>query len=103
MSTPLLGRLSVLRNKLELKPAESDFNRVVVEAIESLNWTREVELVRELHPVPRIFADAERLQEVVTNLLLNARDAVENGGQIRVRTLSEILKPFSRCRTMVAE
>jgi putative PEP-CTERM system histidine kinase len=82
----LIGRLSILRNKLELKPVEFDLNRLVVEALESLNWVPEVELVRELRPVPRIFADAERLRDVVTNLLLNARDALERGGQIRVLT-----------------
>lgn len=82
----LIGRLSVLRNKIELKPVESDLNQLVVEALESLKWVPEVQVVKELHPLPSIFADPERVQDVVTNLLLNARDVVGKGGQVRVET-----------------
>jgi len=45
-----------------------------------------VELTQELQPLPRILADREQIQSVVTNLLLNARDAVAPGGRIQVRT-----------------
>jgi putative PEP-CTERM system histidine kinase len=82
----LIGRLGVLRSKLDLKPVESDLNEVVGEALKSLNWAGEVELVKELHPVPKISADTERLQSVVINLLLNAREAAGNGGQVRIQT-----------------
>ena len=34
-----------------------------------------VELTKELQPLPRILADREQIQSVVTNLVLNARDA----------------------------
>jgi signal transduction histidine kinase len=47
---------------------------------------RGVELVKDLHPLPRIVVDREQLQNVVTNLLLNAREAVGSNGQIRVET-----------------
>ena len=82
----LIGRLSILRNKLELMPVESDLNQLVIEALERLSWASEVELVRELHPLPNILVDPEQLQNVVTNLLLNARDVVGKGGQVRVKT-----------------
>ena len=45
-----------------------------------------VELVKQFHPLPKVVIDREQLQNVVTNLLLNARDAVGRGGQIRVET-----------------
>jgi signal transduction histidine kinase len=45
-----------------------------------------VELTKELLPLPRTLADREQIQSVVTNLLLNARDAVGPGGRILVRT-----------------
>jgi len=82
----LIGRLGVLRHNLDLKPTESDLNQLVVEALAGLNWVRELELVKDLHPLPKISADPERLQNVVINLLLNAREAVGNGGQVRVQT-----------------
>lgn len=82
----LIGRLSVLRNKIDLKTVESDLNQLVNATLESLNWGPEVELIKTLRPLPNIFADPERLQDVVANLLLNARDVVGNGGQVRVET-----------------
>ena len=44
-----------------------------------------VELVKELHPLPKVVVDPEQLQSVVTNLLLNARRRWD-GRQIRVET-----------------
>lgn len=82
----LIERLSALRHKVELKPIECDLNQLVAEALESLNGVSEVELVRELHPLPALFADREQLQSVITNVLLNARDAVGSGGQVIVQT-----------------
>ena len=81
-----IGRLSVLRNKLDLKPIESDLNQLVIETLEHLNGMPGVELVKEFHPLPKVVVDREQLQNVVTNLLLNAREAVGTDGQIRVET-----------------
>jgi putative PEP-CTERM system histidine kinase len=82
----LIGRLSVLRHKLELKPIECDLNQLVTEALEMLNGVSDVEVVQELRPVPKLLADREQLQSVITNLLLNAREAVSSRGQVTVRT-----------------
>ncbi len=82
----LTGRLSVLRRKLELMPVEVDLNLLVSEALENLNGAPKVEFVAKFDPLPKLVADREQLQSVVTNLLLNARDAVETGGRIIVET-----------------
>jgi putative PEP-CTERM system histidine kinase len=82
----LIGRLSVLRHKLELKPIECDLNQLVAEALETLNGASDVEVVQELSPLPKLLADREQLQSVITNLLLNAREAVSSRGQVTVRT-----------------
>ena len=37
-------------------------------------------------PVPDVFGDAEKLQQVIVNLLINARQAVVANGRVRVRT-----------------
>ena len=81
-----IRRLSVLRNKLELKPIESDLNQLVIETLENLNGMPGIELVKEFHPLPKVVVDREQLQNVVTNLLLNAQEAVGSDGQIRVET-----------------
>jgi putative PEP-CTERM system histidine kinase len=82
----LIGRLSVLRHKLELKPIECDLNQLVAEALETLNGASDVEVVQELRPLPKVLADREQLQSVITNLLLNAREAIPLRGQVTVRT-----------------
>jgi putative PEP-CTERM system histidine kinase len=81
-----IKRLSILRSKLELKPVESDLNQLVIDTLETLNEMPGVELVKVLHPVPKVIIDREQLQSVVTNLLLNARDAVGPDGRIRIET-----------------
>jgi putative PEP-CTERM system histidine kinase len=82
----LIERLSVLRRKLELKPVECDLNELVVEALEALNGSSELQLIKKLKPLPKLLADREQLHSVVMNLLLNARDAVDSKGRVTVRT-----------------
>ena len=81
-----IRRLSALRKKLELKPTETDLNQLVIESLESLDTISGVELLKDLHPLPKVVVDREQLQNVVTNLLLNALEAVGSNGQIRVET-----------------
>jgi len=46
-----------------------------------------IELVRDYEDnLPVVFADAGKLQQVFTNLILNARDACADGGRITLRT-----------------
>ena len=81
-----INRLSILRNKLELKPVESDLNQLVIDTLKSLNEMPGIELVKDLHPIPKVVVDREQLQSVVTNLLLNARDAIGSDGRILIET-----------------
>ena len=71
----MIARLSALRQRPDFKPVEADLNQLVADAIDGLDELRGVELTRELQPLPGILADREQIRSVVTNLLLNARDA----------------------------
>jgi len=82
----MIARLSALRQRPDSVRVEADLNQLVDEALDRINGMPNVEVMRELQPVPRIFADREQIQSVVTNLVVNARDAVSAGGRIEVRT-----------------
>ena len=43
-------------------------------------------MAKELRPLPKVRLDPAQIQKVVTNLVLNAGEAVGAGGQIRVET-----------------
>jgi len=82
----MIGRLTALRQRPTFKPVEADLNQLVSEALDRLDQMPQVELTRELGPLPRILADSEQIRSVVTNLVLNARDALGPEGRIRLRT-----------------
>lgn len=85
----IIERLGALRNKLELRPSLVDLNLLVEEAVKNVNGTSGVEVAKKLEPLPKLMADNEQLRSVVTNLLLNARDAVGEHGRIEIRTATQ--------------
>jgi signal transduction histidine kinase len=82
----LISRLSLLRHDLQIRPAESDFNDLVSRVLASWNGATGVNLLKNLRPCPKLFLDQEQILKVVTNLVLNAAEAVSKDGQILVET-----------------
>jgi two-component system NtrC family sensor kinase len=82
------GLLSVASS--ERDPGESaGVDDVVRETVEMLSYRkifREIEVVVEPGGVGRAAISAERLRQVLLNLTVNAVDAMEGGGVLRVRT-----------------
>ena len=82
----LISGLSAFRHELHLNPTELDLNLLVTETLKSLDCAGHAELVTKLDPLPKMVGDREQLRSMVTNLLLNARDAVGGAGRIMVET-----------------
>lgn len=82
----MIARLSAFRERSAFVPVEADLNQLVTDALGGVTGMPDVELTTELQPLPGVLADRQQMQSVVTNLLLNARDAVGSGGRIHVRT-----------------
>ena len=82
----MITRLSALKDRPRLTPAKADLNKVVNDALDRVNHIPAGQLTRALQPLPGILIDREQIQNVVTNLVLNARDALGDEGRIEVRT-----------------
>lgn len=82
----MIARLGALRQRSDSVRVAADLNQLVSEALDRVCQMPNVELTRALQPLPTILADREQIQSVVTNLVLNARDALGAGGRIEVRT-----------------
>lgn len=69
---------------------EIDIGRVLDDTLQLLEPQlrgNQIHIVRDYDPdSPRVFGNAGKLQQVFTNLLLNARDALPAGGSIRIST-----------------
>jgi putative PEP-CTERM system histidine kinase len=79
-------RLSSLREKLEIHPVRTDLNDLVAVTLASLNGLSGEGLGQNLNPVPELFIDPEQIRKVLTNMILNAADAVGEEGTICVST-----------------
>ena len=70
--------------------AELDINKLLDDTVQLLEpqlRKSNVEIIKEYVDIPpRIFGNAGNLQQVFTNLILNARDAILNGGDITLAT-----------------
>jgi len=82
----MCSRLSPLSRKLELRRQRADLNALAELTLAGLNGQLRGQLIRDLGPVPPLLIDSEQMQKVLLNLVLNASDAVEEGGHIRVTT-----------------
>lgn len=101
----LVGQLLAFSRKQNMQPELIDLrdtlgdlthllNRLVGEKID-LSWTHDPEL-------PRIRADKRQLEQVLMNLVVNARDAMPTGGAIRVATrFVRLAEPLARERAVV--
>ena len=82
----MISRLSSFRHGLQLRTAETDLNGLIREILNNLNGSSTAEIVTKLDPLPSIMADREQVRSIITNLVLNARDAVGSTGRITVET-----------------
>jgi putative PEP-CTERM system histidine kinase len=81
----MCGGLSLLRQTIRLQEVEADLNELVISILANLNGLKPT-IGQDLKQLPRVNVDPDEIHKVVTNLILNARDAAANGGDIRVST-----------------
>lgn len=103
----LVSQLLAFSRKQTLQPEVLDVRDTLSDLTHLLNRLvgEKVTLTLSHDPVMRsIRADKRQLEQVLMNLVVNARDAMPNGGEIRVRTEAVTLdKPLRRNRASVPE
>lgn len=76
----LIARMGEMRNELKVDPRPADLNETVTRALEAWEAIGDVQLERVFAALPMVAHDREQFTTVITNLVLNARDAVIAGG-----------------------
>ena len=83
-----------------------DINSVVKDALLILNdhlLSHSIETVLDLSPVPLALGNPNRLEQVIINLVTNARDAMPNGGVLTMSTRDEAMDGRRLIRLMVKD
>ena len=82
----MCSRLSLLTKGLELQREPVDLNLLISSTLADLDGALQAAVIRDLHPLPLLNLDAEQIQKVLVNLVLNANDATGREGKIAVST-----------------
>jgi signal transduction histidine kinase len=80
----LVGRISSLRHELRLSRVSTDVSEMIEGALKEFAGMSDVSLVKSLATMPAVEVDKEQIQKVITNLLVNAREASQAGAEIRL-------------------
>ena len=82
----LSSRLSLLSQKLVLDCHPTDLNDLVTAAVSEARGIVRTAIHEDLGPLPPLSLDGEQVHKVIENLLINARDALGEEGEVHVAT-----------------
>jgi two-component system, NtrC family, sensor kinase len=95
-------KLLVFSRKKATKRQSVDVNRVIDKAIDLLSYQANmsnIKITKELGiNLPKPLGDEVQLQEVFLNIMLNAAQAMKDGGQLTIRTYSDTVISYGRRR-----
>ena len=102
----LVSQLLAYSRKQTLRPERVDMRNVLSDLTHLLNRLVGEKVTLSVRNAPELWsvrADKRQLEQVLMNLVVNARDAMPDGGNIRVTTANRLLEaPMRRGRATVA-
>ncbi|MHB8481136.1 MAG: XrtA/PEP-CTERM system histidine kinase PrsK [Nitrospiria bacterium] len=88
----MCGRLTLLTNKMELNKIQTDLNELINQTLAETQGSLKCSIVKNLQLIPSLMLDPDQFQKVLTNLILNANEAVSGqDGKIQIKT-----EPFEK-------
>ncbi len=84
----MCSRLAMLKRNIELKVSEGDLNALITNTLSEFKNVK-ADIQPDLRPIPKALVDSEQMHKVLTNLVINASEAVNGNGVIRVATIHE--------------
>jgi putative PEP-CTERM system histidine kinase len=82
----MCSRLTLFTHTIELHLTETDLNVLIRDIVAELEGASSVQWHCEMLPLPPIQIDREQIKKVIGNLLLNAIEAMDQDGEIRLAT-----------------
>jgi len=82
----LMERLSALSKASDLCYASIDLNELVRETLVEVGRSLKSKMIKDLHELPVIRVDPVQIKKVITNLILNAEEAITGEGEILLAT-----------------
>ena len=88
----IIAKLALFRQGMAITPTPADLNTVVTATLAEMTVPAGIDVHHALRPLPAIPLDCEQIRKVLLNLLLNACDAMPDGGSLVVET--ELHEPW---------
>jgi len=85
----IVGQLLNFSKSSNIKYSESNVNNIIDNLLELLQYEAykyDINIVKQYKNIPPIMADEEQLKQVFMNLVLNAIQAMPNGGKLEIST-----------------
>jgi putative PEP-CTERM system histidine kinase len=82
----MCSHLTSLSEKIEVSPVRASLNDLVSATIASFDGSLREKIVEDLKPLDYGMFDAEQIQRVLTNLIMNAHEATGENGKIEIVT-----------------
>ncbi len=104
-ASALVGQLLAFSRKQTLLPEVIDLRDTLADLTHLLNRLVGEKMILSLYhdpDLPSVRADKRQLEQVLMNLVVNARDAMPNGGDITIETKRVVLtEPLNKARAVV--